>query len=336
MIMDDERVDTYTERFRLAMEATSDGIWDWNLLTGTVYYSPAYYHMLGYDSNEFADRPAAWMDLIHPEDRERTIAINKECIEGRRQSFHVEFRMLAKDGEWRWILGRGCSITRGTDGRSTRMVGTHVDITERRLTEERIRRLLAEKDLILREVHHRIKNNLNTVRSMLRLQSASLEDEVAGSALTMAAERIHAIAALYDRLYLLGHYDSVSSSELLPELIREIVDGYPQASHVALTVRIEEICITQRNIMNLAIIINELISNAMKYAFPDQRQGHLAVTLKRSEESLLVTVEDNGPGMGPHREGEREGFGLLLVRSLAEQMQGTVEFAKTSGTSKTY
>ena len=117
------------ERFRLAMDATSDGIWDWNVATGAVYYSPSYTRMLGYELDEFSARVDSWADLILPEDRARVLAANEACIQGACPSFEVEYRMRARDGAIRWILGRGKAIHRDEEGRALRMVGTHVDVT---------------------------------------------------------------------------------------------------------------------------------------------------------------------------------------------------------------
>ena len=127
------------ERFKLSMEATNDGLWDWNAETEEVYYSPAYYHILGYEPGGFAGTLQAWKELVHPDDLERTMRVNTDCVEGRTDVFAVEYRMRAQNGEWRWILGRGKAITRDKNGRAIRLIGTHVDITDRKRAEEALR-----------------------------------------------------------------------------------------------------------------------------------------------------------------------------------------------------
>ena len=126
------------ERFRLAMEATSDGLWEWNIATGETYYSPGYFTMLGYVGEQFPRSYSIWTDLVHPDDRAQAISVNNACIENRCDHFQTEFRMRAKDDTWRWILGRGKAVNRGADGKALLMVGTHVDITERKKIEEKI------------------------------------------------------------------------------------------------------------------------------------------------------------------------------------------------------
>lgn len=132
------------ERFRLAMEATRDGLWDWDVASGAVYYSPSYWAMLGYDADTQPQEAASWVEMIHPEDREAVLTANTDCIENRTESFLIEYRMRTRDGGWQWIQGRGKAISRDRNGQALRMVGTHVDISERKLSEEEQEKLKAQ------------------------------------------------------------------------------------------------------------------------------------------------------------------------------------------------
>jgi PAS domain S-box-containing protein len=136
------------ERFKLSMEATNDGLWDWDAWTDQVYYSPSYYRILGYEPGNFPVTLDASKTLVHPDDLARTVQTNMDCVEGRTESFAVEYRMKARTGEWRWIFGRGKCITRDAQGRATRLVGTVEDITERKRAEEELARLASFPRLI--------------------------------------------------------------------------------------------------------------------------------------------------------------------------------------------
>jgi PAS domain S-box-containing protein len=127
------------KRFRLAMDASSDGLWDWDITTDRGYFSPAYYRMLGYEPEDLPPTGQSWAALIHPDDRERTLSINMDCIENRCQNFEVDYRLKAKDGSWKWILARGKAVSRNAGGRALRMIGTHVHITERKRMENALR-----------------------------------------------------------------------------------------------------------------------------------------------------------------------------------------------------
>ena len=137
-------------RFKLSMEATNDGLWDWEIRSGGCYFSPNYYRMLGYAVGEFPSESRAWEALIHPDDRAAAVQVNLDCIEGRRETFEVEYRMQAKNGEWRWILGRGKCMARDAQGRATRLLGTHMDITARKEIEAALQAKTEELDLYFR------------------------------------------------------------------------------------------------------------------------------------------------------------------------------------------
>jgi two-component system cell cycle sensor histidine kinase/response regulator CckA len=127
------------ERFRLAMRGANDGVWDWDLKTGKVYYSPRWKAMLGYAEGELESNLETWKQLVHPDDREPTLAAVGEFLEGRADKYEVEFRMRYKDGRYRDILSRAF-LVHDAQGVPVRLVGTHVDITERKRIEEALRR----------------------------------------------------------------------------------------------------------------------------------------------------------------------------------------------------
>ncbi len=126
------------ERLRLALEGTSDGIWDWNLQTGRVYFSPRYYAMLGYEPDEFPGSFDSWRHLIHPEDRGPAEQAVQRAIE-EHSPFAIEFRFQAKNGDWRWILGRGKVVESDPTGKAVRVAGSHSDITEHKQAQIALR-----------------------------------------------------------------------------------------------------------------------------------------------------------------------------------------------------
>jgi two-component system, sensor histidine kinase and response regulator len=126
------------ERLALVLQATHDGIWDWDLITNRVYFSPRWKSMLGYNEHEIAPSLDAWQSLIHPEDHADALAQIAAHLAGEADSYQLEHRLRHKDGGYRWILARGMAL-RDASGRAHRMVGSHTDMTERRQVEERLR-----------------------------------------------------------------------------------------------------------------------------------------------------------------------------------------------------
>ncbi len=146
-VLAEEALRTSEERLQLALEATTDGLFDWNMQTGEAYYSPRYYTMLGYKVDELPASFDAWITLLHPTDKEHALRVIDEYGEGKRDRHSIELRLRAKSGEWRWILSRGRVTERSASGEPIRIVGTHADVTERRRAQEA---LLRERDLVAR------------------------------------------------------------------------------------------------------------------------------------------------------------------------------------------
>jgi len=155
------------ERFRLAMEVSRDGIWDWNPITDKDYYSPGYVGMLGYTKDEAPSDSSFWINHVHPEDKDYALQINKDCIENRRDSFEIKCRMITKLGETIWILDRGKVVSRDCQGNATRMVGTHTDITDRERAEqalqeayEQVEQRIEERTIELTKVNEKLKDEI--------------------------------------------------------------------------------------------------------------------------------------------------------------------------------
>ncbi|TLS67258.1 PAS domain S-box protein [Mariprofundus erugo] len=126
------------ERFALAMAGANDGLWDWDLQTDVVYYSPRWFGMLGYDEDELPASIVTWTQLVHPDDKDRVLARVSDYLEGREGTFEVEMRMLHKDGHEVYVLSRASKVVRDEDRRPVRLVGTHVDISERKAAERKL------------------------------------------------------------------------------------------------------------------------------------------------------------------------------------------------------
>lgn len=130
--MEDEQ--NSIERLNLILTSTSEGWWEWNILENTTYHSPQWYEMLGYKKDEWASTFNVWAELMHPEDRDKTIALQSEYMQTK-EVWDLEFRMRCKNGEYKWILSRGRTVERNEQHQASKIVGIHLDITERKNTE---------------------------------------------------------------------------------------------------------------------------------------------------------------------------------------------------------
>ncbi len=344
--------------WRFALEGAGHGVWDWHIPSNRVYFSPQWKRMLGYQEEEIENRYEEWETRVHPEDLPKALKALEDLLNHRVELYQLEHRLRCKDGSYRWILDRGKVMEWGTDGKAIRAVGTHTDITERMEAEERIRFLLQEKELLLRETHHRILNNLSVIRSLLSLQANEVTSPEAVQTVREAQGRIDAMRILYERLFRSKVQKYVSAHSYLEDLVKDIREIFPLGSRVRIKVEGDDFPFSPRQAVPVGIIINELISNALKYAFPDKRKGNILIRLHEKEEKLCIQVEDDGVGFSEAQQSpdgvyrlscgsqggdtplpetmERKGFGLELVSVLVEQLNGSCVMESRAGKGSRY
>jgi PAS domain S-box-containing protein len=195
------------------------------------------------------------------------------------------------------------------------------DISERKRSEERIKNLLREKELILREVHHRIKNNMNSMMALLTVQAEAMKSPEPAAALLEARSRLQAMGVLYDKLYRSANVQAISVQDYIPPLVDEIVRIFPTPVPVKVETRVTPFTLGVEVLSPLGIIVNELVSNALKHAFKGRPRGTITVTVEQAAQKAKVMVEDDGCGISVQA---GDGFGLQLVEMLARQINGTL------------
>jgi two-component sensor histidine kinase len=245
--------------------------------------------------------------------------------------YDVEFRIRrGSDGAVRHIHSSA-----EYDETSNRVIGTIQDITERKETEERIRKLLREKDYLLREVHHRIKNNMQIISTLLSLHAEAIRDTPAAEALLEAKGRVTSMQLIYDRLYRTGDYQRVDLRELIESLVSDFRDVYSvRADPPDVHVSGDSLYIGTDVSVPIGIIMNELFSNALKHAFPGTVRGTIQVSVQDDGNGrALLVIADDGVGLPDEMELRgRSGFGFELVEAEVAQIGGTLEIRRNGGT----
>lgn len=208
------------------------------------------------------------------------------------------------------------------------------DITERKRAEKQIQQLLTEKELLLREVHHRIKNNMSMIISLLDLHITTLDNQAAKAELYDASNRLRSMVEIYDKLYRSHDYTTINLKHYLTGLLYEIMRTYPQMHEVSLEQDIVNLMIDQKYAFPIGIIINELMTNALKYAFPDRRSGVISVRVRQiDDQPFELIVADNGVGIPANIDlTKTQSFGLHLVSLLVEQYDGQIQLDREKGT----
>jgi two-component sensor histidine kinase len=206
-------------------------------------------------------------------------------------------------------------------------------IVDLEIKERKVQTLLAEKELLLFEVHHRIKNNMSMIVNLLNLQAETINDETSRIILRNAVGRIKTMGILYDKLYRSEDVNEMSIKKYLPALIDEIAGIFPDRYKVDLDIEIEDFNLDVPRLSCLGIIINELVFNSMKYAFTDKDGGTISVIVTRHDGMATILFEDDGNGIQNNIDLDMpQTFGFKLVSGLSKQLGGTIRVNAEQGT----
>jgi PAS domain S-box-containing protein len=238
----------------------------------------------------------------------------------------TNYKMRCKNGGIIWALSSSSPLY-NDKGEITGLLVMLTDITDLKLADEQLKASLKEKDALLKEVHHRVKNNLQIISSLLNLQSVGVEDPRYLEMIRDSQNRIKSMALVHELLYKSKDLSNIDISEYLYSLIRNISRSYSHTSgSVAIRTEIEKIDMDIDNAVPVGIIVTELVSNAYKYAFLEGRAGEISVELRREAEKIVLTVSDNGIGLPEGFEiGKTGTLGLQLVEMLTQQIEGELE-----------
>ena len=323
------------ERFRVLV----DGVTDYAIFMldpggRIISWNPGAERIKGYQKDEIVGRhfscfyPKEEIEAGKPE-RELEIAVS----EGRSEE---DGWRLRKDGSRFWASDL---ITPLRDERGNLRGFSKVtrDITERKLAEDRIKASLEEKEILLREIHHRVKNNMQVVISLLSLQSEKIKDQQYVDMLKESQDRIKSMALIHEKLYQSENFANIDFDGYIKTLVNSLfISQGVNPDKISLKMEIADISLGLDYAIPCGLIINELVSNSFKYAFPNEREGEIRIGLqKTSENEVELTVSDNGIGIPAELDfGTIESLGLDLVKVLTEhQLGGKIELNRAGGSS---
>ena len=317
--------------FRKVVENANDIVYTLDLGGVFTYVSPAWTPILGHGPDDVVGR--SFDDFVHPDDvaacRRFLETVTREGV----ARAGVEYRVFHADGGTR-VHSSNAAPLWGDDGAVSGYLGIARDITDAVQARMRIDALLEEKDLLLREVHHRVKNNLTTVAGLLALQAETVSTEETAQALVEAQGRVQAMLQIYQTLFQSTSYREIPLAMFLKTLVESVAATQgARAEGVELQMELDDIVASPDVSVPIGIIVNELLSNCYKYAFPKGRSGTVRVVARRLDGEIELTVQDDGIGLPEGVTLERSvGFGLQLVWAEARQLNATVTFTSTEGT----
>jgi two-component sensor histidine kinase len=242
-----------------------------------------------------------------------------------------ETEALDKDGSKIWFQTYVGPMLIGNE-----VVGLTVftrDISERIESEEKIKKSLKEKEILLQEVHHRVKNNLQIISSILNLQTRSIKNPKFLDLIQETRYRIMSMSFIHDLLYQTTDFTNIDFSKYLQSITSNIMNTYTLNKNIDLKLDVESIFLNLDNAIPCGLIVNELITNVFKYAFPDDRKGEINIALKQINNKVVLSVADNGVGIKKQVDYKTtESLGFQLINSLVNQIDGDLAYENNNGT----
>jgi PAS domain S-box-containing protein len=293
-----------------------------------VYLSPACRTLLGRDPGELEGSP--WTEIVAEEDRPVLLRMHAGLSEKGSQSGIL--RCCRRDGSRVWTEAKVDLLHAASNSERLIVLNLH-DVTVQREHEQQIQKSLQEKEVMLREIHHRVKNNLQVVQSLLKMSARKLGDCDARIAVESTVERVHAMSMVHERLYQMPNLSALPLGDYLSDIFGGAIQAYSLApSQVQLKLDVDEINLPLDRAVPFALLANELISNSFKHAFPGGRRGAISVSVHRVDGAVHMTVQDDGVGLPEGFDASKSNsMGLKLAANLAHQLGGRLEFSSPSG-----
>lgn len=276
-------------------------------------------------------------EFVHPDDAKEAGRVIREAIENKNpsSSTQMEHRIIRRDGQIRDIIVR-FSIINDEKGEIIGTYGVNQDITDRKRSEAALIQSLREKELLLKEIHHRVKNNLQTISSILYIQSRSTENPEEISLLVEARSRVISMGLIHQKLYQSADIAHIPFTDFIRSLIDFLEETYgvdPEKISTVVDVSPPDLTMDLDSGIPCGLIINELVTNALKYAFPGRNIGKIRITLNLMEDRYVLSVSDDGVGIPADLDlSTVRSLGMTIITSLTHQLDGKLEIIRQPGT----
>ncbi|WP_370572400.1 PAS domain S-box protein, partial [Methanomethylovorans sp.] len=285
---------------------------------------------LGYTVEDFTSGRIKYLDILYPGDLERFHPMLEEYKNVHSDQFNQEYRIFTKSKDIRWVDER--TFIRMEQSGEILLQGIILDITERKKAQET---LLRAEEIRKKEIHHRVKNNLQVISSLLFLEAENFRDKEIVEAFLDSRNRVRSMALIHEELYQSGDMSTIDFADYTRNLLNFLSKSYfMESKAIKLNSKIENVYLGMDTAIPLGMIINELVSNSLKHGYRDALEGNVNVTLELHGNELTLNVSDDGIGF-PENVDFRQttSLGLQLVTTLVDQINGTIELERNGGTS---
>lgn len=318
------------ERFRQVVEGTDNLITQVDATGRFLYVNPVAGTILGLEPEDCVGRMA--FDVVHPEDREATRRAFQGWITDKLPHVTFENRLVSLSGEVRRMLWT-IDLHYDAEGDVAVIDSIAQDVTSIKHAEEAMAASLQEKEILLREIHHRVKNNLQVIASLLSLQEQSVDNPEALRIIADSRGRVMSMALVHEQLYGSQDFAGIDAQGYLRTLLARLLSGLKGNREIHLQLDVPTLSLSIEQAIPFGLIINELVTNAFKHGFRGRDRGTLRVAASTEEGVATITVDDDGQGLPMDFNLDQvTSLGLQIVRLLSQQLHGTIAFESHQGT----
>ncbi len=324
----EEKLRESEKKFREIVSSLEEGYYSVTADGILLDHNPSYNRIIGIDAD--LDLKGGLTPKFWNNSEDRKNYVDELMKNGSIKNYLVEAQKIT--GEIIFVL-LNSHLVKDEKNNLIKIEGTVTDITELKHAENKIKQQLKEKEILLREVHHRIKNNIASIEALLSMQLENIKNQEAVSALQDAISRVTSMRVLYEKLLISGEYSDIPLKNYIETLIDTILVLFPDNLKINCIKKIDDFKLSQKKLFNLGIIINELITNIMKYAFSGKDSGVININLDNNQGQAILTIQDNGKGLPENFNiNSQKGFGLMLVSILTGELGGAFNIENHNGT----
>jgi len=317
------RLQETKQKLREIIEHSTNLFYTHDVNHNLTYLSPQSIDFLGYLPEEAKRR---WTEFAtdHP-DNEKGFAHTQRAIESGEPQPPFELELIRGDGVKIWVEVNEAPVVK--DGKTVSIAGSLTDITKRKIAQNKIRESLREKETLLAEIHHRVKNNLAVVASLMQLQAMESENPDVQGELLESVLRIKSMAGIHEHLYKTEDFANLDFAHNLKMLVSEVTGTMQFSADISLSFDCEEVRLSVNQAIPCSLIINEVITNIIKHGFTGRDKGIINTHLKQESDVVTITIKDNGVGLPENFDPEStKTLGMQLIKTLSQQLFGSYKF----------
>jgi PAS domain S-box-containing protein len=294
--MKDDELRESERRLSMAERVANVGSWEFDAQSRQMVWSKQLFHILDLDTETAAPSLERGLDVLHPDDRSTFLNSIRNIMNGNNPVF-TQARIVRYNGDIKWVEVRGETVC-DASGNIAKLVGSVLDITDLKRSEEKIHDSLGEKESLIRELYHRTKNNMQVICSMLSSRSRSFEDESMRVVFNDMKNRIYSMALVHQKLYSSKNLSRINLREYVVELVGNVIRSYEfPRRKISTHFEMEEVFVNIDTAIPFGVALHEFIANTCKYAFEGRVSGDISVTLRKGDELIEFGLSDNGIGM---------------------------------------